>query len=114
MICSWVCLAGDDACRPFEDDNRAGVDGMLHSIVAIRDRGAARKVIGLTFRIGRHISGKYYLRTALSTNINHNSNDCKANHNVVHGLLMDRSTGIILQPFIVTSTVTIDKHHCNY
>ena len=57
--CSCICGAGDAACHPFEDDNRAGVDGTLHSIVAIRDRGAGRNFIGLTFRIGRHVPGKY-------------------------------------------------------
>ena len=54
-----MCLAGHTACHPFEDANRAGIDGMLHSVIAIRDRSAARTVIGLTFRIGRHVPGKY-------------------------------------------------------
>ena len=58
-------LAGHTACHPFEDANRAGIDGMLHSVIAIRDRSAARTVIGLTFRIGRHVPGKYSPLTCL-------------------------------------------------
>lgn len=64
------CLAGETACPPFEHDNRAGIDGMLHSIIAIRDRGTAHNVIGLTFRIGRHVPGKYNLLTAFVTHVN--------------------------------------------
>lgn len=68
--CSCICLAGETACPPFEHDNRAGIDGMLHSIIAIRDRGTAHNVIGLTFRIGRHVPGKYNLLTAFVTYVN--------------------------------------------
>ena len=43
--------AGD----PFHADNRMGLTGTLHRISAIRDRDGS--VIGLTYRIGRHVSG---------------------------------------------------------
>ena len=39
----------------FGDDNRAGIDGQLHRISAIRNN--SEKIIGLTIRIGRHIEG---------------------------------------------------------
>ncbi len=41
---------------PFSFDNRMGIDGSLHRISAIRDRD--RSIIGLTYRIGRHIPGQ--------------------------------------------------------
>jgi len=40
---------------PFQMDNRAGISGTLHRISAIR--GQSGDVIGLTYRIGRHIAG---------------------------------------------------------
>ena len=40
---------------PFQGDNRAGLSGTLHRISAIRDRD--RSVIGLTYRVGRHMEG---------------------------------------------------------
>ena len=43
--------AGD----PFHADNRMGLTGTLHRISAIRDRDGS--VIGLTYRIGRHVAG---------------------------------------------------------
>lgn len=45
-----ISLVGD-----FADDNRAGIDRTLHRISAIRNR--AGKIIGLTCRVGRAISG---------------------------------------------------------
>ena len=44
--------AGD----PFHADNRMGLTGTLHRISAIKDRDGS--VIGLTYRIGRHVPGK--------------------------------------------------------
>ena len=41
--------------QDFGNDNRAGIDGQLHRISAIRNNGD--KIIGLTIRIGRHIEG---------------------------------------------------------
>jgi len=35
-----------------------GVVGTLHHVSAIRDSDARRSVIGLTYRIGRHIPGE--------------------------------------------------------
>ena len=40
---------------PFHADNRMGLTGTLHRISAIRDRDGS--VIGLTYRIGRHVAG---------------------------------------------------------
>eukprot|EP00250_Pteridium_aquilinum_P015802 c22769_g1_i1 orf=859-3015(-) len=45
-----ISLVGD-----FADDNRAGIDRTLHRISAIRNR--AGRIIGLTCRVGRAISG---------------------------------------------------------
>ncbi|MCO5601273.1 hypothetical protein L7F22_055392 [Adiantum nelumboides] len=45
-----ISLVGD-----FADDNRAGIDRTLHRISAIRNR--AGRIIGLTCRVGRSISG---------------------------------------------------------
>jgi stage III sporulation protein SpoIIIAA len=39
----------------FADDNRAGIDRTLHRISAIRNRGG--RIVGLTCRVGRAISG---------------------------------------------------------
>ena len=39
----------------FDDDNRAGIDGTLHRISAIKSRSG--KVVGLTCRVGRVIEG---------------------------------------------------------
>jgi len=61
-----VCLSdqpvtGEDlgyavaACGEFGGDNRAGIDGTLHRISAIRNR--AGRVVGLTCRVGRAIKG---------------------------------------------------------
>jgi stage III sporulation protein SpoIIIAA len=40
---------------PFGTDNRAGLDGSLHRISAVRNRDG--KAVGLTLRVGRHIPG---------------------------------------------------------
>ena len=52
-VCEWSIapFAGD----PFHADNRMGLTGTLHRISAIRDRDGS--VIGLTYRIGRHVPG---------------------------------------------------------
>ena len=52
---------------PFRSDNRAGLSGTLHRISAIRARD--RSVIGLTYRIGRHIKGSK--RSAMSVHVLH-------------------------------------------
>ena len=41
--------------QDFGDDNRAGIDGQLHRISAIRNN--MNKIIGLTIRVGRYIEG---------------------------------------------------------
>lgn len=41
--------------QDFGDDNRAGIDGQLHRISAIRNN--VNKIIGLTIRVGRYIEG---------------------------------------------------------
>jgi len=41
--------------QDFGDDNRAGLDGQLHRISAIRDN--QELIIGLTIRVGRHVDG---------------------------------------------------------
>lgn len=41
-----------------DDNNRMGIDGTLHRIIAIRDRSASRNVTSLTYRIGRHVPGQ--------------------------------------------------------
>lgn len=43
------------ACGEFGEDNRAGINGTLHRISAIRNR--VGKVVGLTCRVGRAITG---------------------------------------------------------
>ncbi len=40
---------------PFTSDNRMGVPGELHRISAMRNREG--QIIGLTYRIGRHMPG---------------------------------------------------------
>ena len=50
-MCKVPGVAGD----PFHADNRMGLTGTLHRISAIRDRDGS--VIGLTYRIGRHVAG---------------------------------------------------------
>ena len=42
--------------RPFNSKNRAGVDGTLHRISAVI--GDKQRVLGLTYRIGRHVEGQ--------------------------------------------------------
>ena len=41
--------------QPFTNDNRSGIAGTLHRISAIRNRQG--KVVGLTCRIGRVVTG---------------------------------------------------------
>ena len=48
-----LMCAGD----PFHADNRMGLTGTLHRISAIRDRDGS--VIGITYRIGRHMPGQF-------------------------------------------------------
>jgi stage III sporulation protein SpoIIIAA len=43
----------------FGSDNRAGLDGQLHRISAIRNR--QEDIIGLTMRIGRHVTGNAFM-----------------------------------------------------
>ncbi len=50
-------VAGDIGEDPFHEDNRMGVEGTLHRISAIRNRDKQKSVIGLTYRIGRHMPG---------------------------------------------------------
>jgi stage III sporulation protein SpoIIIAA len=44
-----------DQLGPFGDDNRAGIEGTLHRISALRNRSGA--VVGLTCRVGRAVFG---------------------------------------------------------
>ncbi len=44
---------------PFHADNRMGLKGTLHRISAIRDRDGS--VIGITYRIGRHMPGQFVI-----------------------------------------------------
>lgn len=44
-----------NAVGEFGEDNRAGIEGTLHRISAIRNREG--KVVGLTCRVGRAIRG---------------------------------------------------------
>jgi len=44
-----------DRIQPFTSDNRSGIPGTLHRISAIRNR--QNKIIGLTLRIGRVVTG---------------------------------------------------------
>lgn len=44
------------AVGEFGEDNRAGIEGTLHRISAIRSRNGG--VVGLTCRIGRAVSGQ--------------------------------------------------------
>jgi stage III sporulation protein SpoIIIAA len=46
-----------NAADPFKKDNRTGISRTLHRISAIRDSNSRRSVVGLTYRIGRHIAG---------------------------------------------------------
>jgi stage III sporulation protein SpoIIIAA len=43
----------------FGSDNRAGLERQLHRIAAIRNRN--NDIIGLTMRVGRHVSGNAYI-----------------------------------------------------
>ena len=43
----------------FGSDNRAGLEAQLHRISAIRNRG--NHIIGLTMRVGRHVSGNAHM-----------------------------------------------------
>ena len=52
-----MCCAGDADDDPFNAENRMGLDGTLHRISAIRGRDQQRSITGLTYRIGRHVSG---------------------------------------------------------
>ncbi|XP_038718654.1 uncharacterized protein ycf45 isoform X2 [Tripterygium wilfordii] len=45
-----------NAIGEFGEDNRAGIEGTMHRISAIRSRKGA--IIGLTFRVGRAVSGQ--------------------------------------------------------
>lgn len=47
--------AAATAVGAFGDDNRAGIEGTLHRISALRSRRG--DVVGLTCRVGRAISG---------------------------------------------------------
>ena len=47
----------------FGSDNRAGLEKQLHRISAIRNR--SNDIIGLTMRVGRHVSGNAYIITDL-------------------------------------------------
>ena len=47
----------------FGSDNRAGLEKQLHRISAIRNR--CNDIIGLTMRVGRHVSGNAYIITDL-------------------------------------------------
>ena len=49
---------GEADSDPFHEDNRMGLEGTLHRISAIRNRDAKRSIIGLTYRIGRHVPGQ--------------------------------------------------------
>lgn len=44
-----------DAVGDFGGDNRAGIEGTLHRISAIRSRNGM--IVGLTCRVGRAVSG---------------------------------------------------------
>ena len=55
---SHMIVVGD-AGSPFHQDNRMGIEGTLHRISAIRNRDAQHSVLGLTYRIGRHMSGQH-------------------------------------------------------
>lgn len=48
-------LTGMQDGDPFHFDDRMGIDATLHRVAAIRDRDSS--VIGLTYRIGRHLPG---------------------------------------------------------
>ena len=54
--CVWH--AGEADSEPFHEDNRMGLEGTLHRISAIRNRDPKRSIIGLTYRIGRHMPGQ--------------------------------------------------------
>ena len=53
---TWEDLtAAETAVGEFGGDNRAGVQGTLHRISALRNRKG--KVVGLTCRVGRAVTG---------------------------------------------------------
>ncbi|KAL0045847.1 hypothetical protein WJX82_006464 [Trebouxia sp. C0006] len=55
LVASADC--GDSDTDPFHEDNQMGVEGTLHRISAIRNRNKQRSLIGLTYRVGRHMPG---------------------------------------------------------
>lgn len=53
---TWEDLqAAEEAVGEFGGDNRAGVEGTLHRISAMRSRKG--KIVGLTCRVGRAVTG---------------------------------------------------------
>ena len=44
-----------DHCSEFAEDNRSGIDGTLHRISAIKNRGG--KIVGITCRVGEAVEG---------------------------------------------------------
>jgi len=53
------------SCGHFGGDNRAGIDGTLHRISAIRNRSG--RIVGLTCRVGRSIRGSAAMVADLAT-----------------------------------------------
>lgn len=52
-----ICCAGVADSDPFNASNRMGLDGTLHRVSAIRGSDKQRSILGLIYRLGRHISG---------------------------------------------------------
>ena len=58
-------LFAERACGEFGGDNRAGIDGTLHRISAIRNRTG--RIVGLTCRVGRSIEGSAVMVRDIAT-----------------------------------------------
>ncbi len=43
----------------FGVDNRMRLEESLHQVSAIRDSDRQRTIVGLTYRVGRHLPGEY-------------------------------------------------------
>ena len=56
----WFCgCAGKSMNDLFGVDNRMRLEESLHQVSAIRDSDRQRTIVGLTYRVGRHLPGEY-------------------------------------------------------
>lgn len=83
-----LMCAGD----PFHADNRMGLTGTLHRISAIRDRDGS--VIGITYRIGRHMPGVGKLMWDILASLGSRPKDSEQGDVMTHSLLLLGHPGV--------------------